>query len=150
MKLINYKWTQLLERYNVAPNIAKKIKASSELKIKRSTNEKQKNLLIEFFDNTIIRDFFTGEAIEEEFIEIDHVIPWTFLYSDEIWNMVLVSTKKTQSRNQKAPTKTEIEKLKRRNVVLCEKLQSTNRKEKRDMEFAIENKLVDKFFVDVQ
>ena len=51
-KLLNYKWTQILETYNFAPKIAKKVNGLSIAKLKRNSLSKYKEeLLKQFFVN---------------------------------------------------------------------------------------------------
>ena len=33
-------------------------------------------------------DFYTGDELDMDDISVDHVIPWSFMYSDDIWNLV--------------------------------------------------------------
>lgn len=32
-------------------------------------------------------DFYTGNELDMDDISVDHVIPWSFMYSDDIWNL---------------------------------------------------------------
>ena len=35
--------------------------------------------------------FITGKAIPENDLSIDHIIPWSYMYSDDLWNLVYVN-----------------------------------------------------------
>lgn len=41
-----------------------------------------KNILLENMNKPI--DFYTGEELQPDDISVDHVIPWSFMYSDDI------------------------------------------------------------------
>ena len=41
-----------------------------------------------------IIDFYTGKTLNDKEIEVDHVIPWSYLYSDDLWNLVYVKAGK--------------------------------------------------------
>ena len=57
-QLLNYKWAQLLERYNNAPRIASKVKGISSNTLKRNNLSKYKKLLLESCNYNPI-DFYT-------------------------------------------------------------------------------------------
>ncbi len=54
-------------------------------------------------DNKII-DFYTGEVLNPKDVSVDHVIPWSYMYSDDIWNLVLTSKRINSSKNNQIPT----------------------------------------------
>lgn len=148
-KLLNYKWAQLLERFNTAPRISQKVNAASERKIKRNNLTKYKNILLKYYHKEEIRDFYTGEIINKEDIHLDHVIPWSFIYSDEIWNLVVTKSTTNLSKSNRPPTKTEIEKLKKRNIELRDLIKDDyNLKNKID--YSLENRSLDKLFINMK
>ena len=149
-KLLNYKWAQLLEKYNLAPNIVNKINAAAERKIRRKSLTKYKRLLLEFYHDDEIRDFYTGEIIDKNDIHIDHVIPWSFVYTDEIWNLVVTKATTNLQKNNKPPTKCDIEKLNARNLELYQKLDTHHSNHKRAIAYSIENKLLDKLYINMK
>lgn len=144
-KLLNYKWAQLLEKFNYAPKIASKVNGISEAKLRRSSLSKFKEALLKEFEGYAPIDFYTGEKLEANDISVDHVIPWSFMYSDDIWNLVLTSKSKNSSKSNRIPSEEIIEKLKKRNLQLKDLLED---KLKDDLELAIKNDLVDKYYYD--
>ena len=142
-KLLNYKWTQLLENYNFAPKIASKVNGISEAKLKRNKLNKYKEVLLKEFEGKEIIDFYTGKPISKEEISIDHVIPWSFMYSDDIWNLVITSKSINSSKSNSIPSEEIIKKLKDRNNNLESLLSG---KFKIEMDEAINNNYVDKFY----
>jgi hypothetical protein len=149
-KLFNYKWAQLLERYNTAPNITKKVHAAAAQKIKRQSLSKYKNLLLEYYHNQDIRDFYTGEVIDKNDIHIDHVIPWSFTYSDDIWNLVVTKSTSNLHKSNRPPTKEEIDKLKLRNLELLQKLDNASQSIKKSIQYSIDHNTVEKLWINMK
>lgn len=143
-QLLNYKWAQLLESYNHSPKIASKVKGISDNTIKRNNLTKYKNVLLQYTNYTPI-DFYTGEVLDENDISLDHVIPWSFMYSDDIWNLVITSKSNNSSKSNSVPTQEIIDKLKQRNQSLLQTI--TDSKYKQQLEIAISNDYVDKFYI---
>lgn len=118
-KLLNYKWTQLLEKFNFQPRIAAKVVGISDNKLKynRSQLTKYKEELLKQYNGVPI-DFYTGKIIDKNDISVDHVLPWSFMYSDDIWNLVLTTKSYNSSKSNSIPDKKIIEKLEARNKIL--------------------------------
>ncbi len=142
-KLLNYKWAQLLENFNFAPKIISKINGISNTKLKRNNLSKYKDELLKQFKEGKAIDFYTGKELSYDDISVDHVIPWSFMYSDDIWNLVLTSKSYNSSKSNSIPTLEMIEKLKNRNKEL---LMVLNGKYKDDIILAINNGYIDKFY----
>lgn len=142
-KLLNYKWAQLLEKFNYAPKIVNKVNGCSEAKLRRNSLTEYKKALLKQFEAGKVLDFYTDEELDISDISIDHVIPWSFMYSDDIWNLVVTSKSNNSSKSNRIPKEEDIEKLKKRNSKLVEILDG---KFKEDLEVAIENGYVDKYF----
>lgn len=141
-KLLNYKWAQLLEKFNFAPKIASKVNGISNTKLKRNALTKYKNELLKLYNGRAI-DFYTGEVLEKNNISVDHVIPWSFMYSDDIWNLVLTSKSNNSSKSNSIPSSEVIEKLKERNNLLLQYVEGSF---KHDLEEAIKMNYIDKFY----
>lgn len=153
IKLLNYKWTQLLELYNTSPRIASKVKGSGKAKIRRNSLIKFKELLLLQYETDELYDFYTGNKLVLSDLSVDHVIPWSFLYSDDIWNLVLTTRSNNSIKSNRIPTKYEIEKLKVRNIELLDVLKDKNKYYNivskstiNELELSIQNNFVDKFY----
>ncbi|MCD7808369.1 MAG: HNH endonuclease [Erysipelotrichaceae bacterium] len=86
--LIDYRWGLVLETFNNSPRINKKIKIIDGQDIKRTNlNRFRKYLDLQNPDQVC---FICGQEIDDSELSIDHVIPWSYLYSDDIWNLVYV------------------------------------------------------------
>lgn len=142
-KLLNYKWAQLLEKFNFCPKIANKVNGISEAKLSRNSLSKYKDELLKEFKNGKIIDFYSGEELEPNNISIDHVIPWSFMYSDDIWNLVVTSKSNNSSKSNSIPSIEVINKLKLRNEKLVNILDG---KFKDDLKLSIDNDYLEKFY----
>ena len=144
---INYRWTQELETMDGSPRISKKIKGVDRDQLPRRGNL---NIFREFIEieNPKRKCFLTGKSISGT-ASIDHVIPWSYMYSDDLWNLVYVLPKENSSKSNRLPNKELIEKLKRRNMKLLKfmKKKGINNKLKEELELAIKNDFVDKFWI---
>lgn len=149
-KLLNFKWVQLLERFNLSPKISSKVIAASNSKIRRSSLLKYKNLLLRYYHTNEIRDFYTGKIIDKNDIHIDHVIPWSFIYSDDIWNLVVTTSARNLAKSNKPPTKDDIERLKSRNIELINKISFQDENLKNKISYSLEHKTLDKLYINMK
>ena len=104
---------------------------------------KYKDELLKEFKNEKIIDFYSGEELEPNNISIDHVIPWSFMYSDDIWNLVVTSKSNNSSKSNSIPSIEVINKLKIRNEKLVNILDG---KFKDDLKLSIDNDYLEKFY----
>jgi HNH endonuclease len=148
-QLFNYKWSLLLEKYNYAPKIGNKVKGSGDEEIRRRSLQSFKKILLLQFGENQIRDFYTNEIVPMDEISIDHVIPWSFIYDDDIWNLVVTSKSYNSSKNNHIISEQYIEKLEKRNEQLLDLLveeEGVSNKYLNDLKFAIENSTVKELY----
>lgn len=145
-QLLNYRWAQLLEKFNNSPRIALKVKGISDAKIRRNNLTKFKNILLLQMQEGKIIDFYTGDILEENDISLDHVIPWSFMYSDDIWNLVITSKTMNSKKSNSLPSKETIKKLENRNKDLLNIMKKED-KYYQDLKLAIDNNYVQKFYL---
>ncbi len=145
--LINYRWGLILETFNSSPRINKKVKIIDQKDIKRSSLNKFKVFLDA--ENPKRRCFICGKEIDEKELSIDHVIPWSYVYSDDLWNLVYVHKSCNSAKSNLIPTAEEIGKLKERNEELFQVLKERELTGKwiNELEVAIEKDYVDKFWI---
>lgn len=105
-----------------------------------------KNILLENMNKPI--DFYIGDELKPDDISVDHVIPWSFMYSDDIWNLVLTSKSHNSYKSNHIPSKEVIEQLTQRNKALIETID--NSKYKEELNIAIMNNYVDKFYLSMK
>ena len=143
-EVINYRWVQILETYNSSPRISKKIKITDRGGIKRKPLSKFKKYL-SFTDKVC---FISGEGFDGD-LSIDHVIPWSFMFSDDLWNLVYVKREYNSSKSNRIVDESEIIKLEERNKDLLRKMESKGMIDKNysELKFSIENNLLRKFWI---
>lgn len=149
--LINYRWGMILETFNSSPRINKKVKIMDERVIKRKPLTKYKQWLD--IENPTHVCFLCGQEITDKELSIDHVIPWSYMYSDDLWNLVYVHRSCNSSKSNVVPSEEGISKLKERNKRLLDDFIKEHISEKKalpkeigSLEIAIENDYVDKFY----
>lgn len=114
--IINYRWALILETFNSTPRICKKVKIIDEKNIQR----KSLNRYVKYLDvsNPEHDCFICGKKISRESLSIDHVIPWSYLYSDDLWNLVYTHKECNSSKRNILPSEESIRKLEIRNQQL--------------------------------
>ena len=142
--VINYKWTQVLESFNNAPRIAKKVRIVDFPTLNRKSLTPFKNYLDK--ENPNHECFICGNEIEKGKVAIDHVIPWSYMYSDDLWNFVYVHQSCNSSKSNIIPSEEEIIALEKRNAKLLGKLDGGN-KIYDELKSAIEGDYVRKFWI---
>ena len=94
--------------------------------------------------------FICGEKIDDNKLSRDHVIPWSYMYSDDLWNLVYVHKECNSSKSNTTPSDEVIRKLKERNIRLQEELHKYTENKKisilQEFDYAIEHDYVDKFY----
>lgn len=137
-QLINYKWSQKLEDLNNAPRISQKVRG-----VDRDQEPKRKSLkkFQQFLDienpNRIC--FITGKAIPEKELSIDHIIPWSYMYSDDLWNLVYVNKSVNSSMNNRVKKDDIKDKLIKRNKKLLQLLDAKKKPGKEVAELRLAN-----------
>jgi len=147
--IINYRWSLILENMNSSPRIGKKVKIIDETNIRRKPLNKYFDLIE--LDNPSKTCFICGEPIEGK-PALDHVIPWSYMYSDDIWNLVFVHQTCNSVKTNSIPDLSTIEKLEARNKRLIKKLEERNliNKDYKELLLADKENLVRKFWIGCQ
>jgi len=142
--LINFRWTQILELFNSShPRISKKIKVTDRGGVERSSLSKFHKYL-KLSDSVC---FICNQELNDD-ISIDHLIPWSFIYSDDIWNLVYTHKGCNSSKSNRIVKESEIKRLEERNYRLLqifEKMGITD-KQYEELKFGIENRTLRKFW----
>lgn len=147
---INYRWTQMLENFNHSPRLSKKVKIIDEDQVRRKPLGKFSSYIK--VENPESICFLCGLKIEGETPAIDHVIPWSYLYSDDLWNLVFAHQSCNSSKSNVIPSEDVIQRLEQRNIALIQQMKQLgiNDKHVSELEMAIEKNLVQKFWIACQ
>lgn len=144
-ELINYRWARKLEEYNSSPRLSQKVRGTDKGKIKRGNLCRFKEYL--YLENPERRCFITDEKISDG-ESVDQFIPWSYLYSEDLWNLVLVKKSANSSKSNNVPDEGLIKKLEERNIKLLKLLESHRLdKHTEELKLAIDNDYVRKFWV---
>lgn len=145
--LINYRWGLILETFNSSPRINKKVKIMEEREVKRNSLVRFKKYLD--LENEEHDCFICGKKIIDNQLSIDHVIPWSYMYSDDIWNLVYVHKSCNSKKTNRIPDKEAVDKLKERNIKLLDKMVNARVTKKVVDELALANErdYVNKFWI---
>ncbi|WP_433709103.1 HNH endonuclease [Paenibacillus illinoisensis] len=147
---INYRWTQMLENFNHSPRLSKKVRIIDEEQVRRKPLGKFAEFIAA--ENPESYCFICGEKIIAETPAIDHVIPWSYLYSDDLWNLVFAHQSCNSSKSNVIPNEQMILQLEARNQELLQCLMEKTKLNKHisELELAIEGNFVRKFWISCQ
>lgn len=96
MKKIRY----LQDRNPGVPGIVYKLEPENE---KQRKLQNVRRLWAAVIDITGISDIYSGNILKKKDYEIDHFIPWSFITSDEMWNLMPVNSSLNSSKRDKLP-----------------------------------------------
>lgn len=146
---INYRWALILETFNTTPRICKKVKIIDDKIIRRKPlNSFMKYLDLDNCDHVC---FICGRNIEDNDLSIDHVIPWSYLYSDDLWNLVYTHRGCNSIKSNAIPNEAVIRRLEDRNEQLLSIVErSCKDKYTEELKNAVEKNYVRKFWISCQ
>ncbi|MCL6611126.1 MAG: HNH endonuclease [Peptococcaceae bacterium] len=117
---IYYRWAQILEKYNSSPRLNRKVRIIDTPELRdRPLSYFAKYLDLE---NPGRQCFLCGQPVEDQDLVISHVIPWSYLCSDDIWNLVYTHKDCHFSKSGPFPSEFFIARLEKRNKALLAKL----------------------------
>lgn len=107
----HWRWAAILEKYNLAPRLLRKAVLSYQ---GTGADHAGKHLLRYLeLENPSRNCFFCGQTVAET-PGLAHVLPWRYLCTEEIWNMVLAHKSCHSARNE-LPVEIEVARLEKRN-----------------------------------
>ncbi|WP_026562043.1 HNH endonuclease domain-containing protein [Bacillus sp. J37] len=124
VNLTNYHMAAMIEQLNEVPSI-NYLLGKVESIAKRSTLKPFEKILLTYFQAEC---FYCGKKLSESKREthVDHFIPWSFVQSDQIWNLVLACNKCNSSKSDKLPTRSYLELIIDRNQTLSDSKDETS------------------------
>lgn len=90
--------TYLQRRNPTVPGISNKIYPPQERELTAVTNY-WKHIIVQ----GSVRDIYTGEALSTKGLSIDHFVPWSYVASDELWNLIPTSRSVNSSKSNNLP-----------------------------------------------
>lgn len=105
-------WSRFLEKTNkFSFEVINKVELLG-LKERKSLKSFRKKLL-ELVDNP--KCFYCNNILNLNDIHVDHFIPWSYVFEDNLWNLVLSCSSCNQKKSNKLPSINCLNKLKKRN-----------------------------------
>jgi len=104
-KILVLEWAKFLEKTNFTPRLISKIELMKDPK--RSSLTKFRKVLIEMNQEC----FYCATSLEDGDIHIDHFIPWSYIYEDELWNLVPACSRCNLIKSDALPPKSCMEKI---------------------------------------
>ena len=81
-RVVLAEWTRFLEKVNTMPRLMMKVE---DARVKRGPMTQYRKLLEDHFDHC----FYCCNRLEREYTDVDHFIPWSYIFEDDLWNLVL-------------------------------------------------------------
>ncbi|TFB19574.1 HNH endonuclease [Filobacillus milosensis] len=120
VNLTNYHMAKMIEELNEVPSINYLLE-KVETVAKRSSLKPFERVLLHYFEASC---FYCGKDLskQKQPTEVDHFIPWSFVQSDQIWNLVLSCRHCNNTKRDKLPEREYLNFIIDRNKVLKEKV----------------------------
>ena len=109
-KVLIFEWAKFLEKTNFTPRLIAKIEGLGQHK-RNSLNKFKKDLL----QQSGSKCFYCNKSVNVDDIHIDHFIPWSYVYEDAIWNLVISCTDCNLKKSDYLAPKACVKKIEKRN-----------------------------------
>lgn len=119
LKSILLEWAKFLEKINKGlPMLISKVEGNIP---ERNSLEKMKKLLSNYFDSC----FYCNRLLSQDkhLVHVDHFIPWSYIYEDELWNLVLSCRDCNLRKHSSLPSDHHIEHLLKRDIEYFDKIE---------------------------
>ena len=119
LKAILLEWAKFLEKINIGlPRLISKIESEE---FERNNLAKYYILLKKYSHKC----FYCNNSLpnERKTVHVDHFIPWSYIFEDELWNLVLACGRCNIKKHSSLPQEDYIEKLVKRNFEYCYKIE---------------------------
>lgn len=114
LKSVILEWAKFLEKINKLPNLIAKIESAE---IKRHSLKKYVALF-----RDLDHCFYCNSKLERGNIHVDHFIPWSYIFDDEAWNLVLSCSKCNLKKRDSLAQEDFLKELITRNSTYYEKI----------------------------
>jgi 5-methylcytosine-specific restriction endonuclease McrA len=116
VNLTNYHLAAMIEELNEVPSINYLLNKVESI-ARRKTLKPFERVLLSHFEKTC---FYCGKKLSSAKgnIHVDHFIPWSFVQSDQIWNLVLSCKTCNTSKNDRLPERKYLDIIIDRNEIL--------------------------------
>ena len=108
-QLTLYQWTLWLENINNSPKLASKVSLEKEPERKRL------NPFLKILSPSQDRCFYCQTTLVTTRVHVDHFVPWSYIFEDSLWNLVLTCESCNLSKNNVLPARKYLANLIERN-----------------------------------
>ena len=115
-KLNYYEWARFLEKVNDDSAVTHLLTKLDESTLRGNLSVYRRILWEEFESH---RCFYCGKELRPGAIDVDHVIPWSFMKDDQLWNLVLACPRCNNRKRARLPAERYLEALEERNDALA-------------------------------
>ena len=117
MGLVIREWAKFLERTNESLPLL-------VAKIENNNTRRNTGVIREFrkLFGDIKHCFYCGNKLEQIRIDVDHLIPWSYIFADNMWNLVLTCRKCNRSKSDSLPQRKFLINLIQRNTQYYDKV----------------------------
>lgn len=109
-KFLIYEWAKFLEKTNFTPRLIAKIEGLGLHK--RRSLSGFRNILLKQMD---AKCFYCNKIVKKDEIHIDHFIPWSYIYDDAVWNLVISCSSCNLKKSDYLAPSSCIKKIEKRN-----------------------------------
>ena len=148
---ILFRWAKILEDINrTTPRIVAKLKIRQDGQRRTSSLKKFHEWLL--IENPHCECAICGIPVKDKKeLSVDHVIPWSFLYSDDIWNLSFVHKSCNSQKQNTPPTRKDIIAQERRNKNLHELITTEYRSKMsnkifKELDFSLQDNTLNKMW----
>ncbi|MFW6233330.1 MAG: HNH endonuclease domain-containing protein, partial [Nanoarchaeota archaeon] len=113
-------WAKFLEKTNFTPKLIEKVERITNPE--RSSLVKFRNILLNIDEKVCFYCNKNLNKLEKGEIHVDHFIPWSYIFDDNEWNLVLSCSDCNLKKSNHLPSQKDLDRLKYRNEHLPEKL----------------------------
>ena len=121
LSVVLLEWTRKLERSNgMLPKLLSKLEAT---KTTRNDMTKYRDGLMKHFEEC----FYCEARLKAGFVDVDHFIPWSFVFEDKWWNLVLACSTCNRQKGNSIPKRKFLNLLIKRNHKYRSKIDELNK-----------------------
>ncbi|MEW6588995.1 MAG: HNH endonuclease signature motif containing protein [Thermoproteota archaeon] len=114
LKLVILEWAKFLERVNTLPRLIAKIESAE---VKRRALQRYVKIFSDFRCC-----FYCNTSLDSSETHVDHFIPWSYIFEDESWNLVLACSKCNLRKHDSLAESTFLDELIKRNRIYQNKI----------------------------
>lgn len=151
LEAVDFRWTRMLEDFNRAtPRIAAKISLNRDA-VRRGGSLKKFHKWLEIENPNHVCSLCGSEIEDEQNLSVDHLIPFSFLFSDDIWNLAFSHKGCNSQKSDRPPTKKALDAQYERNhrlhqMIIARHPEMAKDKVFKELDFSLEEHLLRKMW----